>query len=85
MLLCNEDRERMLDKFIVTIASRMEEAWEQDKENDQNNVTEMLDDEINNINNVVANISPEKGTSNKFFDNDDEINEREALGEIDCN
>ncbi len=40
----------MLDKFIVTIASRMEEAWEQDKENDQNNVTEMLDEEIQQIN-----------------------------------
>lgn len=49
-MICSEDRERMLDKFIVTIASRMEEAWEQDKENDQNNVTEMLDEEIQQIN-----------------------------------
>ena len=84
-LCCNEDRERMLDKFIVTIASRMEEAWEeQDKENNLNNVTEMLDDEISNINKAVENnISPVKG--NRIFENDDEINDREALGEIDCN
>lgn len=69
----------MLDKFIVTIASRMEEvgAWD-NKENDQN-VTEMLDDEFANIKKGEER-TPDKGN---FFDND--LNEREALGEININ
>jgi hypothetical protein len=69
----------MLDKFIVTIASRMEEAGVWDNKENDHNVTEMLDDEIGHMN-KAAEQSPEKAN---IFDN--ELNEREALGEINVN
>lgn len=48
--MLGEDREKLLDQFIVTIASRMEEAGSWDNKENDHNVTEMLDDEIANIN-----------------------------------
>ena len=55
------------------------EAWD-NKENDHN-VTEMLDDEIAIINKGEAQQRSQE--KNDFFDND--LNEREALGEINVN
>jgi len=65
----HSDKERLLDQFIITIASKMDH-WDEDKEN----VTEMLDEEIGTI-------SQAKNAAE--FDREDE--ERVALSARDTN
>jgi ribosomal protein S7 len=65
----HSDKERLLDQFIITIAGKMDH-WDEDKEN----VTEMLDEEIGTI-------SQAKNAAE--FDREDE--ERVALSARDTN
>jgi len=68
----HSDKERLLDQFIITIAGKMDH-WDEDKEN----VTEMLDEEIGTISQAKR-----EGDAAEF-DREDE--ERVALSARDTN
>ena len=69
------DKERLLDQFIITIAGKMDQ-WDEDKEN----VTEMLDEEIGTISNAKR-----EGEGAEFDREDDPNEERVALSARDTN
>ena len=69
------DKERLLDQFIITIAGKMDQ-WDEDKEN----VTEMLDEEIGTISNAKR-----EGEAAEFDREDVSNEERVALSARDTN
>ena len=69
------DQEKVLDQFIITIASKMEK-WVDEKEN----VTEMLDEQIAELNSIKRAVEDEEE-----FERDREDSRRQALASIDTN
>ena len=69
------DKERLLDQFIITIAGKMDQ-WDEDKEN----VTEMLDEEIGTISSAKR-----EGDAAELYREDDPNEERVALSARDTN